>query len=123
MHFHTFIGNVTRDAEMRNTQSGHSVLSFSVAVNNRRTEETTFVDCSLWGKRGSSIEPYMKKGQKVFVQGDFGTREYNGKTYITCNADKVELVGGANRTSNQDAPSDQSYGSPSRQELNDEIPF
>lgn len=123
MHFHTFIGNVTRDAEMRNTQSGHSVLSFSVAVNNRRTEETTFVDCSLWGKLGSSIEPYMKKGQKVFVQGDFGTREYNGKTYITCNADKVELVGGANRTSIQDASPDQSYGSPSHPELNDEIPF
>lgn len=123
MHFHTFIGNVTRDAEIKETQSGKNVLNFSVAVNNRRTKQVAYIDCSLWGKLGETLEPYMKKGQKVFVQGEFGTREYKDKTYITCSADKVELVGGSNRTSNDNDSPDQSYSSPSRHELDDEIPF
>ena len=61
----TVIGNLTRDAVMRHTQGGDSVLNFSVARNDRRTQETTYVDCTIWGKLAQSLEPYLKKGQKV----------------------------------------------------------
>lgn len=89
----TVIGNVTRDAELRNTQTGDSVLNFALARNDRRTKEATFVDCSIWGKLGESLAPYLKKGQKVYCEGELSTREYNGKTYLQCRVRDIELVG------------------------------
>ena len=117
MHQHSFIGNLTRDCRMGQSGNGNSVAGFSVAVNDRRTEKTTFVDCSLWGKQAASLEQYLKKGTKVYIQGAFGTDEYNGNTKITCNVAILELLGGRDRTSN-DADTSQT-----RQDLDDEIPF
>jgi len=70
-------GNLTRDAELRSTASGTPVLSFSVAVNDRRKNNQTgewedvpnFIDCTLFGKYGQSIAQYMTKGAKVAVEG------------------------------------------------------
>ena len=89
----TVIGNVTKDAELRTTQGGDHVLSFSVAQNDRRTKAVTYVDCSIWGKLGQSMQPYLKKGQKVYCEGEFSTREYDSKTYIQCRVRDVELLG------------------------------
>lgn len=86
-------GNLTRDAEMRRTQSGDPVLSFSIAVNDNRTKQPVFFDCSLWGKRGDAIAGYLVKGGKVSVVGDLGLREHNGKTYLTVNVSEVTLMG------------------------------
>lgn len=68
-------GNLTRDAEMRGT--GVSVLTFSVAVNERRKNPETdeweevpsFIDCVLFGRRAQSLQDYLTKGTKVAVQG------------------------------------------------------
>lgn len=73
----TISGNLTRDAELRSTQGGMPVLSFSVAVNERRKNPQTdewedvpsFVDCTLFGKRGESVSRYIGKGSKVAVEG------------------------------------------------------
>ncbi len=70
-------GNLTRDSELRQTQSGYSVLGFGVAVNDRRRNQQTgewedypnFIDCTLFGQRGVSLEPYLKKGTKVAIEG------------------------------------------------------
>lgn len=123
MHYHTFIGNLTRDARLNQTQKGTEVLGFAVAVNDRRTQQTTYIDCSLWGKLASVMEPWMKKGQKVFVQGEFGTDEYQGNTKITCNVDRIEMVGGRDRTSNSDTPPDPDYNPATNGDMDDEIPF
>lgn len=70
-------GNLTRDGELRQMQDGTAILSFGVAVNERRKNGQTgqwedapvFVDCTVWGNRASAIAPYMLKGTKVAVQG------------------------------------------------------
>ena len=70
-------GNLTRDAELRQTNGGTAVLRFTVAVNeprkNNQTGEwddyTNYVDCTMFGKRAASIERYMLKGTKVTVSG------------------------------------------------------
>ena len=70
-------GNLTRDPEGRATQSGVSVLSFTVAVNDRKRNSQTgewedyanFIPCTIFGKRASSLEQYLEKGTKVAIEG------------------------------------------------------
>ena len=70
-------GNLTRDPELRSTQSGMDVLSFSVAVNDRRRNPQTnewedcpnFVDCTMFGNRARSLSQYLSKGTKVSIEG------------------------------------------------------
>lgn len=115
----TIFGNITRDAENRTTQKGNTVTSFSVAENDRRTKETIFFDCSYWGLGGKNVCEYLKKGTSVIVTGKFGTREYNGKTYLTVNVYDLQLAGSRpqNNSNNYQAPS------PRQSDLDDEIPF
>jgi single-strand DNA-binding protein len=92
----TIAGNIGKSAETRTTQGGDKVTSWSVAVEERSGKEksTIWFDCSLWGKRGESLAPYLTKGGKVAVSGDLGKREHEGKTYLTIRADQVTLMGG-----------------------------
>lgn len=72
----TISGNLTRDAELRQTASGMAVLGFSVAVNDRVkgedgqwTDRPNFIDCSMFGTRAEKIAPYLSKGTKVTIAG------------------------------------------------------
>lgn len=124
----TIAGNITRDGELREAGS-NKVASFSVAVNGYANREKTvhYFDCSIWGKRGESAMQFLSKGAKISVSGDLGTREHNGKTYLTVNASDFTPMGGGN----QDNQSSQGggYGGgyqapPASNDIDlDEIPF
>lgn len=68
-------GNLGRDAELRSTQQGTPVLSFSMCVNGRRrngdewADEPNWVDVTVWGNRAEAIAQYMTKGTHVCVKG------------------------------------------------------
>ena len=70
-------GNLTRDPELRATQSGSQVLSFGIAVNDRRKNNQTgewedypnFVDCTMFGTRAEKIANFIEKGSKVAIEG------------------------------------------------------
>lgn len=70
-------GNLTRDPELRATASGTQVLSFGVAVNDRRRNPQTgewedypnFVDCTMFGTRAEAVSRYLSKGSKVAIEG------------------------------------------------------
>ena len=70
-------GNLTRDPELRATSSGTQVLSFGVAVNDRRRNPQTgnwedypnFVDCTMFGTRAEAVKRYLSKGSKVAIEG------------------------------------------------------
>ena len=69
-------GNLTRDPELRVTSGGLQVLSFGVAVNDRRRnadgeweDAPNFVDCTMFGKRAEALSRYLSKGQKVAIEG------------------------------------------------------
>jgi single-strand DNA-binding protein len=76
-----FTGNLGRDAESRYTQSGDAVVSFTTAVKSGFGEKatTTWVNCSMWGKRGEAVAEYLKKGALVGVSGEVALREYQDK--------------------------------------------
>ena len=77
----TFSGNLGKDAEQKFTQGGDSIVSFSVPVTSGfgQKEKTAWVKCDIWGKRGESVLPYLKKGQLVAVSGEFSLDEWTGK--------------------------------------------
>lgn len=70
-------GNLTRDPELRATPSGTSVLSFSIAVNDRRKNQQTgewedkpnYIDCTMFGTRAEAVSRILSKGTKVAVEG------------------------------------------------------
>jgi single-strand DNA-binding protein len=70
-------GNLTRDPELRATTGGTQVLSFGMAVNDRRKNQQTgewedypnFVDCTMFGSRAEKVSRYLSKGCKVAVEG------------------------------------------------------
>ena len=123
----TAIGNITRDSELKNLGDSE-VLNFSIARNDRRTKEATFVDCYIWVKLATSLAPYTKKGQQVNNEGELTTREYNGKTYLGCRVRDVELLGNNAKQQAEDGRSqgydqgNQTQGLSGR-DVDDEIPF
>ena len=76
--FHTIIivGNLGKDPEMRYTPSGQAVTSFNVAssrsytgANGQQVKETIWFRVSAWGKTAETASQYLKKGNKVLVEG------------------------------------------------------
>jgi len=100
----SFTGTVGRDAEVRATPSGQSVLNFTVANNIGfgDRQQTLWVRVALWGKRAEgSLQNYLKKGQQVFVSGELTQREYQAndgttRTSLELNANIVDLLGKRN---------------------------
>lgn len=76
-------GRLTADPELKTTQSGISVTSFSVAVNRpyRTGEEqqTDFINVVAWRKTAEFIAKYFKKGNMIGVEGSIQTRKYTDK--------------------------------------------
>lgn len=119
-------GKLGRDAELRNTQGGDSVCSFSVAVDQRdgRDKSTNWWRVSLWGKRGEALAPYLLKGTSVTVTGDFALGDYEGKPQLNIRANGIALQG---------SRGDGSQGTPSEpqrtnrashaDDMDDSIPF
>lgn len=88
------IGNLTRDPELSETNSGISVCRFSIAVNRRRTEEgeqqTDFFQITAWRGTGENVARYCKKGHKVAVVGSVQMRTYEDREGVKRTA--VDIV-------------------------------
>jgi single-strand DNA-binding protein len=77
------MGRLTRDPEVRATQSGTGVCSFSLAVNRRFKQEgqpdADFINVTAWAKTAEFVNKYFTKGQQVAVIGRIQTRNYDDK--------------------------------------------
>lgn len=109
------IGNLTRDPEMRSTQSGVAVCNFSIAVNRRfknanGEQETDFLNVIAWRQLAELCGKHLAKGRKVAVTGSIQTRTYEAKdgskrTAWDIVADEVEFLTTQNQqSSTQSAP-------------------
>ena len=81
----TLIGNVGTDPEMRYTPNGNPVTSFTVATNRRYTtaegeqrEETEWFTVSAWNRLGETINQYLTKGRRVYVEGRLKSSTWTG---------------------------------------------
>jgi single-strand DNA-binding protein len=135
------VGNLTRDPEIRYTQSGKGVTKFTLAVNNpRNKEETTFVDIVAWDRLGETCNTYLKKGSNCLVEGRLVIRSYDDKDGNKRKAtevviDNMQMLGSPrDRAPSSDEAGSHNGGAPVGartasasaafgDELEDEIPF
>lgn len=101
-------GNLTRDPELRSTASGTSVLSFGVAVNDRRRNQQTgewedypnFIDCTMFGNRAESVSRFISKGSKVAIEGKLRwsrwERDGQRRSKIEVIVDEIEFMSSRN---------------------------
>ena len=85
------IGRLTRDPEVRYTQSGKACAKFTLAIDRRKSsdgnQQADFIQCVAWEKTAEVISQYCTKGKKIAVEGRIQTRSYDAndgtKRYVT----------------------------------------
>ena len=109
-------GNLTRDPELRKSGGGTQILSFGVAVNDRRRNPQTgewedypnFVDCTMFGSRAEAVSSYLSKGSKVAIEGKlrYSSWERDGqrRAKLEVIVDEIELMSRDGAVSRSAAP-------------------
>lgn len=97
-------GNLTRDVELRRTQSGMAIMSFGLAVNDRRKNNQTgewedyanFIDCTMFGTRAEAVSNYLSKGSKIGLEGKLRwsqwERDGQKRSKLEVIADEIEFL-------------------------------
>ena len=103
-------GRLTADPELKTTQSGISVTSFSIAVDRRyrsgEEKQTDFINIVAWRQQAEFVAKYFKKGNMIGIEGSIQTRKYtdkngNNRTAFEVVANNVQFV----ETKRDSAPS------------------
>jgi len=135
------VGRLTRDAELKYTNSGYAILKFSLAVNRsvKRDEswqdEASFFNAVIFGKRAESLAQYMLKGKQIGITGelkqDRWEQEGQSRSRVEIVVNNLQFLGskgsGASSTS-YTPPTESSDGNqvdttPMADDFNDDIPF
>jgi len=126
-------GRLSKDAEIR--QAGSSeVCAFDVAVDQGFGDKkvTNWFRCQFWGKRGTSVQPYLLKGSSVTVSGELETSMYQDKMQLGVRVNEVQLPPRAqaadqvrNQLSGNGGGAAQGKSRPSAfdSDLDDDVPF
>lgn len=115
-------GNLTRDPELRATAGGTQVLSFGVAVNDRRRnpqngeweDYPNFVDCTMFGNRAEAVSRYLSKGSKVAIEGKlrYSSWERDGqrRSKLEVIVDEIEFLSRGQQGGGQGGYGQPAYG-------------
>ena len=108
------IGRLTRDAEIKYTQSGMAVSRFSIAVNRRIKngdkweDDANFFDIVLWNKQAQSLNQYLLKGKMIAVEGELSQTRWQqddqNRSKVEIIANNIQLLGGNNSNNSSEAP-------------------
>lgn len=134
MNSWNFIGNTGRDAEVKFLANGDPITNFSVAVKSGygKNEVNSWVNCSIYGKRGQAVAQYITKGMQIGVIGEALLRSWDNKdgvkqSSLECRVNDVTLLGGksdhANPKAKQESPAKQGVGGGKFDDFEDDIPF
>lgn len=113
MNHVALIGNLTRDPDMRYTQSGTATCAFTIAVNRIKakdgTQKTDYIPVVAWRSLAETCGRYLAKGRKVAVIGSIQTRTYDAKDgtkrYVTeVVASNVEFLSSKQQGKSQGLP-------------------
>lgn len=123
-------GNLTRDPEVRRTQGGMAIMSFGVAVNDRRKNNAgewedyaNFIDCTMFGSRAEAISDYLSKGSKVSLEGKLRwsqwERDGQKRSKIEVIVDEIDFSGNRRQEKPEPEPGPQAQDGV----YDDDIPF
>ena len=117
------VGRLTKEVELRRTQSGKAVATYSLAVKRPRSkEDTDFINCVTWEKAAEYLSQYGHKGDVVAVNGSLQSRKWedkngNKRTEWEVVTESVELL--SSKSNNNTTPAQNaSYSQPSYQQQN-----
>lgn len=80
LNYSVLMGRLARDPELRRTNTGKAVATFTVAVDNfGKDNGASFISCVAWDKTGEFIDSYFLKGSPIVVEGRLQTRQYETK--------------------------------------------
>lgn len=86
-------GRLTKDVDLRYTQTeSKAVANFSIAVN-RIGKGTDFFNCVAWDKQAEFVTKYFKKGQEILLAGRIENDKYEDKTYTNIKVEQIEFCG------------------------------
>ena len=102
----SLVGRLTKDVEIRKTESNKSVASITLAIGDRfNKDHTDFINCVVWNSSAEYLNKYATKGDVIGLTGRIATRTYdgrNGKVYVTeVVADNVSIIGSRRNNQNQ----------------------
>jgi single-strand DNA-binding protein len=134
MNYAILTGNLGRDPEMRQ-HNGDNVLSFPIGVQTgtKDNQTTMWVQCSIWGKRAVSLQPYLFKGSRVQVGGpirleDYAAKDGTQKQALRLAVDQIDLP--PRPAEGQQQPRQEQQQKPPQQrpssgfdDMDDDIPF
>jgi len=89
-------GRLTKDATLQTTQKGTSMTKFRLAVNDRRNDDTLFINILCFGKMAENLKPMLKKGRLVSITGklkidDYENGEGEKRNSVCIMADDISL--------------------------------
>lgn len=132
MSIAVLVGRLTRDAELKYTNSGQPIANFSVATGSKRkkgdqwVEETSFWNVELWGKQAESLNQYLIKGKLVAVEGtmrqDKWQQDGQDRMKVMVSANSVQLLGGG-QAQGEGRQQSGATGRSAQQASDDDIPF
>lgn len=128
------IGNLTRDPDYGETQSGISFCNFSIAVNRPYNDsngerQTDFFNIKTWRGQADNCAKYLRKGSKVGVVGSLQTRTYedndgNKRNVTEIVANEVEFLSSANKSDDRDETTRAQRSRPELEPIDDgDLPF
>ena len=115
----TFLGRLTRDPEIRYTDSGMAIARFSIAVDRRRSgdneQQADFFDCVTFDKRAEFVEKYLASGLRILVSGEMHNNNYTNKNgdkvyKVELTANVIEFADAKRDRSDEDTPAQQENG-------------
>lgn len=124
-------GRLTHDLELKKTDSGLSVVNFSIAVSRKfNKDKTDFIDCVAWRNQADFMSKYLGKGNLIGIEGRLETEQYedqqgNKRKSVKVIADSVEGLEpkGSGRANKQQEPQYEEDEAPSLDISNDDLPF
>jgi single-strand DNA-binding protein len=110
-------GNLTKDAELKQTAGGMAIVKIRLAVNDRRKnaasgqweDSPNFIDVVIFGSRGEALSRFLSKGKQIAVEGKLRWSEWESQTgdkrsKVEVVADDIELLGGRGEGGGTSAP-------------------
>ena len=126
----TIIGNLTKDPELRTTQNGVSVCSFTVAVNRKKgaQQDVDYFNVTAWRELGENCAKWLIKGRKVAVVGPVSVRTYetqSGKhgANLEVVATEVEFLSSRSDAAEAPQPKPEKDQQTGLEKVDEELPF
>ena len=118
------VGRLTKDAELKYTNSGFQITTMSMATNrsvkknDQWTEEASFFDLKLLGKRGESLAQYLTKGTQLAINAELVQErwEQDGqkRSKVVLNVNNIQLLGGNKDNNQSNNVNNQQYQKPTQ---------